>query len=441
MPEVRRLRCSILRGGTSRGVFFLREDLPQDRKAIEPILLDVFGSPDIRQINGLGGATSQTSKAAIIGPPSRQDADVDYTFAQVSVTEALVDWGGNCGNLSAAVGPFALDQHLVVGGDGIATVRVHNTNTGKLIIARVPVQDGRAKVAGDYAIPGVPGTGARIDLEFVDPAGSCGRGLLPTRHAVDEAVLADGRRIRVSVVDAANPVAFVLAADLGMRGTELPGEIEQRTEVTRALEEVRGIAAEWLGIVGDRRDATAVSPGLPKVGMVAPPRGYRTTLGNTVSAGEMDLCGRLMSMQTAHRSYMVTGAICTAAAAVVDGTVVREVMAGGLRDGGQVRIAHPYGVMDVTVRADVRGGAPVIRSITVGRTARHILDGEVWLPAGLIDRRHLAATSGSLPGFPTRQRLAWRAMLRPPWRARPPGGAEGAEGIVCAGILTMKYYQ
>lgn len=393
MPETQRLRCSVLRGGTSRGIFFFREDLPRERSAIEPILLDVFGSPDIRQINGLGGATSQTSKAAIIGPATRESAQVDYTFAQVSVTENLVDWGGNCGNLSAAVGPFALDQRLVAGTDPIATVRIHNTNTGKLIIARVPLRDGRAQVSGDYAIPGVPGTGARIDLEFVDPAGSCGRGLLPTGHAVDEAVLADGRRIRVSVVDAANPVAFVLAADLGMRGTELPGEIEERTEVTRALEEIRGITAEWLGIVGDRRHATAASPGLPKVGMVAPPADYRTTLGRAVNAGEMDLCGRLMSMQTAHRSYMVTGAVCTGAAAALDGTLVREVLRGEPGERGRVRIGHPYGVMDVMVKENSRDGKPVISSITAGRTARHILDGEVWVPARLLEGQGLAALS------------------------------------------------
>lgn len=394
MAEMRRLRCSILRGGTSRGVFFFHGDLPRERKAVEPILLDVFGSPDVRQINGLGGATSQTSKAAIIGPPTRVDADVDYTFAQVSIAEDLVDWGGNCGNLSAAVGPFALDQHLVAEGDGVATVRIHNTNTGKLVIARVPVQNGRASVAGDYAIPGVPGTGARIDLEFVDPAGTCGGGLLPTGHAMDEAVLADGRRIRVSIVDAANPVAFVLAADLGMRGTESPGEIEQRAEVTRALEEVRGIAAEWLGIVADRRHATAASPGLPKVGMVAPAAGYRTALGSTVSAGEMDLCGRLMSMQTAHRSYMVTGAICTGAAAAAEGTLVREVMGGGAGQPGRIRIAHPYGVMDVRVKQDARDGQPAIRSVTVGRTARHILDGEAWVPARLLEGQDIAALPG-----------------------------------------------
>jgi 2-methylaconitate cis-trans-isomerase PrpF len=230
----------------------------------------------------------------------------------------------------------------------------------------------------------VPTTGARIDLEFLDPAGSCGRGLLPTGHAVDEAILVDGRRIRVSLVDASNPVAFVLAADLGLRGTELPAEIEQRADVTGALEEIRGITAEWLGIVANRRNATATSPGLPKVGMVAPPADYRSILGTTISAGEMDLCGRLMSMQTAHRSYMVTGAICTGAAAVTEGTLVHEATRGLAHESGQVRIAHPYGVMDVAVTMDVLDGKPKILSITAGRTARHILDGEVWVPSPLL---------------------------------------------------------
>jgi methylitaconate Delta-isomerase len=392
MPENRRLRCSILRGGTSRGVFFHMEDLPLDRGMAEAVLLNVFGSPDIRQINGLGGATSQTSKAALISPPSRPDADVDYTFTQVSVGTPLVDWGGNCGNLSSAVGPFAIDHGLVAAQEGVTTVRIHNTNTSKLIVAELPVRDGRAVVEGDYAIPGVPGTGARIDLEFVEPGGSVTGSLLPTGRPSDELRLQDGRKVRVSVVDAGNPVVFVPASELGMRGTESPVEIERRTDVTDALEEIRGIVAEWLGIVADRADATAKSPGLPKVGMVAPPGEYRTSLGETVGADGMDLCGRLMSMQTAHRSYMVTGAICTGAAAWVEGTVVHEVTRRA-PESERLRIAHPYGVMDVRVRAEGAGPVPVVSGVSVGRTARHILDGEVFVPARLLDPDVLAAAT------------------------------------------------
>jgi 2-methylaconitate cis-trans-isomerase PrpF len=394
MPENRRLRCSILRGGTSRGVFFHLEDLPSDRAAVESVLLNVFGSPDVRQINGLGGATSQTSKAAIVSPPSRSDADVDYSFAQVSVGTAVVDWGGNCGNISSAVGPFAIDHGLVPVCEGVTTVRIHNTNTSKLIVASVPVRDGCAVVEGDYAIPGVPGTGARIDLEFVEPAGSTTGALLPTGRPTDEVELAGGRRLRVSVVDAANPVAFVLASELGLRGTESAAEIEARTDVTGALEEVRGIVAEWVGIVADRRDATAKSPGLPKVGMVAPPAEYRTSLGETVPAGAMDLSGRLMSMQTAHRSYMVTGAICTGAAARVEGTLVHEVARPAEPGSDRLRIGHPYGVMDVRVRTGPAGPAPLVTGVSVGRTARHILDGEVLVPARLLEPVAVVAAAG-----------------------------------------------
>jgi hypothetical protein len=375
------VRCSILRGGTSRGVFFLENDLPSDRAAIEPILLDVFGSPDIRQIDGLGGATSQTSKAAIIGPPTRPDADIDYTFAQVSVTDALVDWGGNCGNISSAVGPFAIDQGLVRAVEPVTTVRIHNTNTAKVIVAHVPTANGRARSEGDYAIPGVPGTSARVLLEFDDPAGSVTGRLLPTGRACDEITLADGRTFQVSVVDAGNPTVFLRAADIGLRGTELPLEIEAATDATSILEEARGVVAEMLGLVGDRRDATRVTPGLPKVGFVSAPTDYATSDGGRVTAGECDVVGRLMSMQTAHRSYMTTGAIATAAAAFVPGTMVAEVVRRRAErpEAKTIRIGHPYGVMHAVVRADDPADPATIRAIAVGRTARHILDGLVWV--------------------------------------------------------------
>ena len=381
------LRCSILRGGTSRAVFFLANDLPADRAAVEPILLDVFGSPDMRQIDGLGGATSQTSKAAIIGPPSRPDADVDYTFAQVAVGDALVDWGGNCGNISAAVGPFAIDQGFVRAAEPVTAVRVHNTNTGKIIIEHVPVRGGRAASEGDYAVPGVPGTGARILLEFSNPTGSLTGRLLPTGRPRDRVELSDGRSFEVAIVDAANPVVFVAAAALGFSGTELPSEIEAATAATDALEEIRGVVAEWLGLTADRRDATRTTPGLPKVGFVAPPLAYRTTVGVDVAEAALDLTGRLMSMQTAHRSYMATGAIATAAAAFVEGSIVHELVRPIAERpiAESIRIGHPYGVMEAVVNGDGPAALPVIRGVAIGRTARHILDGQVWLPRHLME--------------------------------------------------------
>jgi hypothetical protein len=374
----------VLRGGTSRAVFFRASDLPSERELIPPILLSVMGSPDIRQINGLGGATSQTSKVAIIGPSTRPDADIDYTFAQVSVTEPIVDWGGNCGNISSAVGPYAINAGLVPARAGETSVRIHNTNTAKIILARVPAVAGRAATLGDYTIPGVPGTGARIELDFLEPAGSVTGQLLPTGAPRDVITIADGRTFQVSVVDAANPVAFLLASELGLSGTETPQEIEANTAVTDALEEVRGIVAERLGLVDSAARATAVTPGLPKVAFVSPPAGYRTTTGQAVAAADVDVTGRMMSMQTAHRTYMLTGAVCTAAAAVTEGTVVHQVSRPPLAAGERrpVRIAHPYGVMKADVT--IANGAGPIASIAVQRTARAIMDGRVHVPVSLL---------------------------------------------------------
>jgi 2-methylaconitate cis-trans-isomerase PrpF len=393
----RAIECSILRGGTSRGVFFESSALPSRRKLIEPILLNVFGSPDMRQINGLGGATSQTSKAAIIGPPSRDDADVDYTFAQVSVTSALVDWGGNCGNISSAVGPYAIDAgHVPVTGD-LTRVRIHNTNTGQIIVAQVPTRDGRAVIEGDYAIPGVPGTGARILLEFTEPAGSTTGSLLPTGQPRETLTLASGRSLTASIVDAANPIVFLLAAELGLTGTELPTELEANTAVIDSLEEARGIAAEMIGVVADRLVATATSPGLPKVGFVGPPAAYTTTTGEHVESNASDLSGRLMSMQTAHRSYMATGAICTAAAAFIPGTVVHQVVRPSHErpDPDTIRIANPYGVMEAVARVDGSEEPIHVLGVAIGRTALHILDGRVWLPESLVLERPVPVEAGA----------------------------------------------
>ncbi len=382
MRDMLMYRCAIYRGGTSRGVFFRENDVPPDPPARARLLVAAFGSPDVRQIDGLGGATSQTSKAMLVGPSERPDVDVESTFGQVDIANPLVDWGGNCGNLTSAVGPFAIDEGLVRAVEPLTTVRVFNTNTRKLIVATVPTGDGRALAEGDYTIPGVPFPGARVDLEFVDPGGAITGRLLPTGHPTDVLTVADGRRFTVSIVDAANPVVFADAMELGLTGAELPLELEGRKDAMTILEELRAIAAEMLGIVKDRRQAKAVSPGLPKVGYVAPPQDYRTTLGTLLSADAMDLQGRLLSMGTAHRAYMGTGAICTGAAAVVKGTLVQGASRATLREGEPtiIRIANPSGVMDVRVRWGVRGGEPRIRSATVGRTARRIMEGYVYVP-------------------------------------------------------------
>lgn len=377
-------RCTIYRGGTSKGVFFHENDLPPDPADRARILLAVFGSPDSRQIDGLGGATPLTSKAMLVAVSGRQDADVESTFGQVDVARPLVDWGGNCGNMTAAVGPFAVDEGLIRAAEPATTVRIYNTNTRKIIVATVPTAEGRARAEGDFRIPGVPFSGARIDLEFVEPGGSMTGRLLPTGRPADVLTLADGRRFTVSIVDAANPVVFADAAELGLTGSELPAELEARPEIMATLEELRGRAAEMLGIVREPREAAAVSPGVPKVAYVAAPREYATTSGVVLPAGCMDLQGRFLSMGTAHRSYPVTGAICTAAAAVVQGTVVHAASRATLREGepAVVRIGNPYGAMDAKIRWEVRAGEVRILGATVGRTARRIMEGYVYVPRG-----------------------------------------------------------
>ncbi len=377
--------CSLYRGGTSRGVLILESDLAYPREIRDRILLKIFGSPDPRQIDGLGGATSLTSKALLVGPADQPDADVRMTFAQVGVKAPVVDWGGNCGNMTAAVGPFAIEAGLVEATEPTTLVRIASVNTGLEVHAHVPVRDGQVQTEGDFFIAGVPRPGARIDLDWLRPGGAATGRVLPTGQRVDRVVLSDGRKVDVSVVDAANPVVFCEAGALGLNGTELAADIESKTDACRALEEIRSIAAEKIGIVPDRETATATSPGLPKVAFVAPAQDYRTSDGVDVSVCGHDLQGRLMSMQTAHRSYGGAAAICTAVASRISGTVVERCRKTGADDPELVRIAHPSGVMDVRVQMGSSEGDPEILSARIGRTARRIMSGVAYVPDNLVN--------------------------------------------------------
>ena len=342
-----------------------------------------FGSPDTRQIDGVGGATSLTSKAIIVGAEPTVDADVRMLFAQVGVAVSTVDWGGNCGNMTSAVGPFAIDSGLVPVVEPVTTVRIRSVNTGSLVHAHVPVRDGGVLTEGDCFIAGVPDTAAGIDLEWLEPGGSTTGRLLPTGRPRDRFVLSSGREIDVSIVDAGNPTVFCAASAVGLTGTELPAALESAHEAMRWLEEIRSIAAEMLGIVPDRAAARRVSPGLPKVGFVAPRSVYRTTGGDTLAADTHDLQARLLSMQTAHRSYAGAGSICTAVAARLPGSVVHECATAAADQPDLVRIGHPAGVMAVRVRMGGTDSDPEAVSATVSRTARRIMTGAVWVPASL----------------------------------------------------------
>ena len=376
-----------MRGGTSRAIFFRAENLPTARPSIEKILLNVLGSPDVRQINGLGGATPQTSKVAIISASEFEDADVDYLFAQVDITSELIDWGGNCGNISSAVGPYAINEGLVAANsDGsITAVRIHNVNTGKIIVAQVPVIGSRAAVEGTTFIAGVPTSGARIDLDFLKPTGAVSGKVLPTGHLQDEMTLSDGRQIFVSVVDAANPTVFVRAQDINMVGTELPAEIESRQDILHVVEEIRGQAAVWLGLTASADRASAETPGLPKIGFISPATDYTMSSGGKISKNDIDLTVRMFSIRSPHKACQITAGIATGVASLLPGTVVAEMMTLRASTSGstEVRLGHPSGVMQTVVH-HIDGKMDQVSKVSVVRTARAIMDGVVHVPKALL---------------------------------------------------------
>ncbi len=375
MNEARvKLPVSILRGGTSKGVYILEKDLPADRKEWDAILLRLMGSPDKKQIDGLGGSQSVTSKVAIVKKSERADADVDYTFAQVSVDKPVVSYAGNCGNISSGVGPFAIEKGLVPAKDGHTSVRVFNTNTEKLIVEEVETADGQVKYNGDFRIAGVPGTAAPIKLKFMDPAGTLGKGLLPTGKAVDMLEVPDFGKVQVSIVDAANPLVFVRAEDLGLSGKEQPEDLNQCQDKLELLEKVRGMAAVKLGLVDDYTKSAWVTPGIPKMTFVAPAADYTTSTGEEIPARNIDLLSRMMSMQKAHPSYAMTGAMCTAAAAIVPGSIVNQVLSRDV-DTQYIRIGHPSGILECGVDFKADGEVPVVEDTFGFRTANLLLEG------------------------------------------------------------------
>lgn len=394
MNGQRKVRAVVMRGGTSRAVVFRPEDLPADPALRDRVILTIFGGGDPygRQIDGLGGATSVTSKMAIIGPASVPDADVDYTFGQVNITAPMIDYGGNCGNISSAVGPYAVDEGLARPTDPVTTVRIWQTNTQKRIIAHVPTAGGMHQVEGDYAIDGVPGTGSMIVLEFLEPGGSMTGRLLPTGQPAEPLEVPGVGTITVSMVDAANPVVFLRARDLGLEGTEMPDRVDGDPGLLARLEAIRAHAAVRMGLAATPEEATSRSPGVPKIAFVSAPAAYVSTSGSAVERAGIDLVGRIMSMGKLHRSYALTGAICTAVASLVHGTVVHEAAgvagegreAGGAADAERtVRIGHPAGVIEAGARVVRRDGVWVAEKVVTRRTARRIMEGVALVPASV----------------------------------------------------------
>ncbi|QHJ01301.1 PrpF protein [Xylophilus rhododendri] len=381
------LPCTLMRGGTSKGLYFSAADLPPPGPRRDAMLKAALGSQDLLQIDGLGGSRLVTAKLAIVAPSQRPDADVDYTYGIVPPGRGLVVYTSNCGNISAGVGPFAIDSGMVAAQGPVTQVRIFNTNTGKLLIAHVPVQHGRVKVSGDFAIPGVPGTGAEIFMDYRATTGAKTGKVMPTGHAIDTIALEDGRRIEASIGDVANPCVFVRAADVGCTGPALPLPVAIDADETliATLKELRGKAAALIGLASDWRAAETESPALPLVVLVAPPRDYTDSQGRPVAAAEMDLQARFIFYNKCHESMAGTGSMCIAAMSCIPGTLVREAAAGARP--GSLRIGHPLGAMTVVCEAEA-GAAPQAASfkrLGFGRTARRLMQGIAYLPRDAVE--------------------------------------------------------
>lgn len=379
-------KVAIYRGGTSKGVFINRNELPADLIKRDKVIRAIFGSPDPRQIDGLGGADVLTSKLAIIGPSSRKDADIDYTFAQVSFDTDLVDFGGNCGNLSAAVGPYAIDEGWVEPVEPLTVVRIHQTNTNCILEAKVQVYEGKASVKGDYEIAGVPGKGSEIKLNFYDTVGSTTGKVLPTGNPIDRIKIEGIGEYEVSIVDAGNVLVFIEAESLGLKGTENCAEIEADTKLMKVFETIRAEAAVMAGIAKSREEATLKSSYVPFLSIISKPNSYIcSSSGNVIVADDIDIVGRLYFMLHMHKTYPGTGAVATGAAARIPGTLVYKQLNEEARNRVLLRIGHPNGVMNIEAERDNSMPGIYFKRLEYSRTARRIMEGIVFVKNTVLD--------------------------------------------------------
>jgi len=383
MGKFRKIPCVIQRGGTSKGVYLHEKDLPKDPELRNKLILAIFGSPDIRQIDGLGGADPLTSKCAIIGPSERSDADINYTMAQVDITQPILDFKGNCGNISSGVGPFAIDEGLVPVKEPETVVRIYNTNTKKILRAFVQTDEGKSKYTGDYAIDGVPGTGSKILLDYSATEGAATGKLLPTGNPTDVISIPSIGKIEISIVDAGNPMCFIRPEVLNLSGIE--GPLDQKViDALDRIELIRGTAAKIIGFVDDPAKARTESPAGPMLAIVSEPKDYISfTDGMRVKAEEIDFVSRGFFMQEMHKTYAGTGTVCTGAAAMIEGTVVNRVCSPRAMKTKEVRIGHPSGIVSIEVEVERTAHGFKLRKAAFGRTSRRIMEGFVYVPEDL----------------------------------------------------------
>jgi len=374
-----RIPAVYMRGGTSKGVFFIAADLPADEAARDRLLLRVIGSPDRygKQIDGMGGASSSTSKVAIVSPSTQPGHDVDYLFGQVAIDAPVIDWSGNCGNLSAAVGPFAISAGLVAApAEGIAAVRIWQANIGKTIVAHVPMQAGEVLELGGFELDGVAFPAAEVKLEFIAP--DAGGAMFPSGRRIDVLQVPGLGAIEATLIDAGNPTIFVDAASLGLLGTELQAEVNSRPELLALAEAMRAQGAIAMGLVRTAAEAAA-RPHTPKLAFVAPPQRYVASDGRVVQAASIDLLARIFSMGQLHHAMTGTGAVAIAAAAAVPGTLVHRMAPAG--PDGRVRFGHPSGRLTVGAKATAADdGQWRVEKVVMSRSARRLMEGWVRVP-------------------------------------------------------------
>lgn len=385
MKEQQLFKCTYMRGGTSKAVFLKRNELPEPGEERDRIIKAIFGT-DVRQIDGMGGADITTSKVAIIGPPTRPDADVDYDFGQVQIGQDFIVWNNNCGNISSAVGPFAIDEGMVRTSEPFTEVRIHNINTGKVLIAKVEVREGCAVVHGDFVLDGVPGTGAKIELDYRLTYGAATGRLLPTGNVVDILDVPGVGQVPVSIVDIANPACFVKAADVGLRGDESKPELAAQNDMLQKLEAIRAQAAVVCGFVERAEDALTKAPTRPKIAFVAPARSYKDyTTGRLIAEKDIDFLARVLWNQEPVDTYTGTGTICTCVAARIEGTVVNQVCGPTPLETGIVRFGHGRGINSVETSVAKTAEGFVVEKAVFNRTARRIMDGYVYVKNESID--------------------------------------------------------
>ena len=373
---MKKFKTVYMRGGTSKGCMFLEDDLPKDKSTWDQIFLQVMGSPDPKQIDGMGGCVSSNNKIVIVSKSERDDAEIDYIVGQVVVGKNQIDYNSNCGNMTAAVGPFVVEEGLIKAHGESVDIRLFNKNTDKLIDVTVPIdKDTKTfKNYGETKIAGVDGTSAEIKVSFLDPEGAKTGKLLPTGNPIDKIKVDGFGEIEATIIDVSNPLVIVRAKDIGLKGTELPAVVDANKDVMELLEKIRGYAAIKMGFAKDLKEASEKSPAVPKIAFISEATTYTGISGEEIKANEIDFCGRVLSVFKTHKASPLTSACALATASSISGTIVNQVCSNKNR----IKIGHPSGIMELEVSMR-NSKKPSVEKVSVIRTARRIMDGNVYV--------------------------------------------------------------